>query len=83
MIRISHRPAVAGALLKPLGIALLLAMPQLLQAADESSVEVVAAEAEPTLGKVTVTARRRSEDAQTVPKTITALRGTDMESQKV
>ncbi|MBD9415587.1 TonB-dependent receptor [Pseudomonas sp. PDM16] len=83
MIRISHRPAVAGALLKPLGIALLLAMPQLLQAADESAVEVVAAEAEPTLGKVTVTARRRAEDAQTVPTPITALSGADLESQKV
>ncbi|MEK1907545.1 MAG: TonB-dependent receptor [Pseudomonas sp.] len=80
-----HRAAQAGALLKPLSLALLLALPQLLHAAESEQASAPVAEEEQaaTLGKVTVTARRRAEDAQSVPTPITALSGADLETQKV
>ena len=67
--------ARAGLALHPLALALLLAIGAA-QAADEDS----AAETEPqvqadTLQKVTVTARRREENAQDVPTPITTLAG--------
>ncbi|MGL4316373.1 MAG: TonB-dependent receptor plug domain-containing protein, partial [Pseudomonas sp.] len=85
MSHLNHRAALAGALLKPLSLALLLALPQLLQAAESEQASAPVAEEEQaaTLGKVTVTARRRAEDAQSVPTPITALSGADLETQKV
>ena len=75
--------ARAGLALHPLALALLLAIGAA-QAADEDS----AAETEPqvqadTLQKVTVTARRREENAQDVPTPITTLAGETLEKQRI
>ncbi len=75
--------------LKPLTLAVLLALPGTLLAAeatDADSTEATTSSAEqetPKLKTVVVTARRREEAAQEVPTPITTLTGANLETQKV
>lgn len=75
--------------LKPLSLAIFLALPGTLLAAEavdnSASAEPseTSADAAPKLKKVVVTARRREEAAQDVPTPITTLSGANLETQKV
>lgn len=75
--------------LKPLSLAVFLALPGTLLAAEAVDKPVAdeqtetSADAAPKLKKVVVTARRREEAAQDVPTPITTLSGANLETQKV
>ncbi|WP_447590889.1 TonB-dependent receptor [Aquipseudomonas campi] len=92
MTYLHHRPALAGAVLKPLGLALLLAMQHIAVAAEAPTDEAQEQASQDqqadgkqatALGKVTVTARRRAEDAQDVPAAITTVSGQTLETQRL